>query len=86
MDCICVCLAQIVPSLDVLKGFRACLLKRRKMVICFPVCSTDVSYTYSYDKVHSPCTAQHCTCETVVGGSAIVSVAVAVAVEPYVYA
>ena len=47
-----------------------CLFIRTKMAKCAPMCSIDFFDTYSWDKVQCPCTAQHCVCETVLGGSA----------------
>ena len=47
-----------------------CLFIRTKMAKCAPMCSIAFFDTYSWDKVQCPCTAQHCVCETVLGGSA----------------
>jgi len=47
-----------------------CLFIRTKMAKCAPMCSIVFFGTYSWDKVQCPCTAQHCVCETVLGGSA----------------
>ena len=65
-------LMQAVPSLDVLKALCVCPLIRSKMVKCSPLCATVFSYMYSWKKVASPYTPQHCVCVTVVGGSAMV--------------
>ena len=41
------------------------------MVKCAPLFSTVDLHTHTWKNVASPCTAEHCSCETVMGDSAM---------------